>query len=152
MQAILLQEVEGLGKPGTVVNVSRGYLRNYLLPRKLAETATASRIAEAQRRMEAEAAAAARRAAEAEQIADLLNRTVLTLKAKAGGDGRLFGSITSQDVADAIREARQVEIDRHDITIDPPIRQTGTYTIPVQVVSGVTAEVKTIVSPLIDGE
>jgi len=152
MQAILLQEVEGLGKAGAVVNVSRGYLRNYLLPRRLAEHATASRIAEAQRRMDAEAAAAARRAAEAGQIADLLNRTVLTLKAKAGGDGRLFGSITSQDVADAIREARQIEIDRHDITIDPPIRQTGTYTIPIQVVSGVAAEVKTIVSPLIDGE
>ena len=152
MQAILLQEVDGLGKAGNVVNVSRGYLRNYLLPRKLAELATASRIAEVERRMDADRAAIAKRAAEAEQIADLLNRTILTLKAKAGGDGRLFGSITSQDISDAIREARQVHIDRHDITIDPPIRQTSTYTIPVQVVSGVVAEVKTIVSPLLDGE
>ena len=152
MQAILLQEVEGLGKAGNVVNVSRGYLRNYLLPRKLAELATSARIAEVERRMEAEKAAAAKRAAEATQIAELLNRTILTLKAKAGGDGRLFGSITSQDVADAIREARQVDIDRHDITIEPPIRQTGTYTIPVEVVPGVVAEVKTIVSPLVDGE
>ena len=147
-----LQEVDGLGKAGNVVNVSRGYLRNYLLPRKLAELATASRIAEVERRMEAERAAIAKRAAEAEQIADLLNRTILTLKAKAGGDGRLFGSITSQDISDAIRNARQITIDRHDITIDPAIRQTGTYTIPVQVVSGVVAEVKTIVSPLLDGE
>lgn len=152
MQAILLQEVDGLGKAGNVVHVTRGYLRNYLLPRRLAELATASRIAEVERRMEADRAAIARRAAEAEQIADLLNRTILTLKAKAGGDGRLFGSITSQDISDAIRNARQIDIDRHDITIDPPIRQTGTYTIPVQVVSGVVAEVKTIVSPLLDGE
>lgn len=152
MQAILLQEVDGLGKAGNVVNVTRGYLRNYLLPRRLAELATASRIAEVERRMEADRAAIAKRAAEAEQIADLLNRTILTLKAKAGGDGRLFGSITSQDISDAIRNARQIDIDRHDITIDPPIRQTGTYTIPVQVVSGVVAEVKTIVSPLLDGE
>ena len=152
MQAILLQEVDGLGKAGNVVNVTRGYLRNYLLPRKLAELATASRIAEVERRMEADRAAIAKRAAEAEQIADLLNRTILTLKAKAGGDGRLFGSITSQDISDAIRDARQITIDRHDITIDPPIRHTGTYTIPVQVVSGVVAEVKTIVSPLLDGE
>ncbi len=152
MQAILLHEVDGLGKAGNVVNVSRGYLRNYLLPRKLAELATASRIAEVERRMEADRAAIAKRAAEAEQIADLLNRTILTLKAKAGADGRLFGSITSQDISDAIRGARQIDIDRHDITIDPPIRQTGTYTIPVQVVSGVVAEVKTIVSPLLDGE
>src|SRR5580765_1209930 len=118
MQAILLQEVDGLGKAGNVVNVTRGYLRNYLLPRKLAELATASRIAEVERRMEADRAAIAKRAAEAEQIADLLNRTILTLKAKAGGDGRLFGSITSQDISDAIRDARQITIDRHDITID----------------------------------
>jgi large subunit ribosomal protein L9 len=150
VQAILAQDVDGLGKAGNVVNVSRGYLRNYLMPRKLAELATAAKIEEATRRMEAEAAAKAKRVAEANNIAELLNRTILTLKAKAGGDGRLFGSITPQDIADAIKDARQVEIDRHDITIDPPIRQTGTYTIPVQVVSGVMAEVKTIVSPLVD--
>jgi large subunit ribosomal protein L9 len=150
VQAILAQDVDGLGKAGNVVNVSRGYLRNYLMPRKLAELATPAKIEEATRRMEAEAAAKAKRVAEANNIAELLNRTILTLKAKAGGDGRLFGSITPQDIADAIKDARQVEIDRHDITIDPPIRQTGTYTIPVQVVSGVMAEVKTIVSPLVD--
>jgi large subunit ribosomal protein L9 len=150
VQAILVQDVDGLGKAGAVVNVSRGYLRNYLMPRRLAEHATPAKVAEATRRMEAEAAAKAKRIAEANDIAELLNRTILTLKAKAGGDGRLFGSITQQDIADAIKEARQVEIDRHDITIEPPIRQTGTYTIPVQVVSGVVAEVKTIVSPLVD--
>jgi large subunit ribosomal protein L9 len=152
VQAILLQEVEGLGASGSVVNVSRGYLRNYLLPRKLAELATPARIAEVERKIEAQKAAAAKRVEEAGSIADLLNRTILTLKAKAGGDGRLFGSITSQDIADAIKGAREIEIDRHDITIDPPIRQTGTYAIPVQVAPGVSAEVKTIVSPLLDGE
>ncbi len=150
MQAILAQDVDGLGTAGSVVNVSRGYLRNYLMPRKLAELATPAKIAEATRRMEAEKAAAAKRVAEANDIAELLNRTILTLKAKAGGDGRLFGSITSQDIADAIKDARQIDVDRHDITIEPPIRQTGTYTIPVQVVPGVSAEVKTIVSPLVD--
>ena len=150
MQAILAQDVDGLGKAGAVVNVTRGYLRNYLMPRKLAETATPANIAEAQRRMDAEAPANAKRIAEAASIADLLSRTILTLKAKAGGDGRLFGSITSQDIVDAIKDARQVDIDRHDVTIDPPIRQTGTYSIPVQVVPGVVAEVKTIVSPLVD--
>ena len=150
MQAILSEDVQGLGSAGDVVNVKRGYLRNYLLPRGLAELATPTAIAEAERRMEAEAAARAKRAAEANDIADLLNRTILTLKAKAGGDGRLFGSITPQDIADAIKDARDVDIDRHGITIEPPIRQTGTYTIPVQVVTGVSAEVKTIVSPLVD--
>ena len=111
MQAILAQDVDGLGKAGNVVNVSRGYLRNYLMPRKLAELATPAKIEEATRRMEAEAAAKAKRVAEANNIAELLNRTILTLKAKAGGDGRLFGSITPQDIADAIKDARQVEID-----------------------------------------
>lgn len=150
MQAILAQDVDGLGKAGSVVNVTRGYLRNYLVPRNLAEVATAAKIAEAERRIAAEKAAAEKRIAEAADIAALLNRTILTLKAKAGGDGRLFGSITAQDVSDAIKEARQIDIDRHNITIEPSIRQTGTYTIPVEVVPGVKAEVKTIVSPLID--
>jgi len=150
VQAILTKDVDGVGTAGTVINVRRGYLRNYLLPRKLAEVATAARIAEAEAKVEAAKAAAAKRVAEANDIADLLGRTILTLKAKAGGDGRLFGSITSQDVVDAIKGARGVEIDRHDVTIEPAIRQTGTYTIPVQVVPGVVAEVKTIVSPLID--
>ena len=150
MQAILLQEVEGLGEAGAVVNVSRGYLRNYLLPRKLAESATPARIAEVERRVKDKAAAEARALAEADQVVDLLGRTILTLKAKAGGDGRLFGSITPQDVADAILEAREITVDRHNVTIEPPIRQTGTYTVPVEVVPGKVAEVKTIVSPLLD--
>ncbi len=150
MQAILLSEVEGLGEAGSVVNVTRGYLRNYLLPRRLAEIATPGRIAEVQRR-EAERRAAEERAlAEAREIADLLGRTILTLKAKAGGDGRLFGSITSADVADAIWEARQVRVDRHRITVEPPIRAVGTYTVPVELGPDLRAEVKTIVSPLLD--
>jgi large subunit ribosomal protein L9 len=133
-----------------VVNVTRGYLRNYLLPRRLAELATPGRIAEVQRR-EAERRAAEERAlAQAQEVADLLGRTILTLKAKAGGDGRLFGSITSADVADAIWEARQVRVDRHRITVEPPIRAVGTYTVPVELGPELRAEVKTIVSPLLD--
>jgi large subunit ribosomal protein L9 len=150
VQAILLSEVEGLGEAGSVVNVTRGYLRNYLLPRRLAELATPGRIAEIQRR-EAERRAAEERAlAQAQETADLLGRTILTLKAKAGGDGRLFGSITSADVADAIWEARQVRVDRHRITVEPAIRAVGPYTVPVELGPDLRAEVKTIVSPLLD--
>lgn len=83
-------------------------------------------------------------------MVDLLGRTILTLKAKAGGDGRLFGSITSGDVSDAILEAREVRIDRRHITVDPPIRATGTYVVPVDLGEAGVAEVKTIVSPLLD--
>jgi large subunit ribosomal protein L9 len=133
-----------------VVNVARGYMRNYLEPRKLAEVATAARIAEVQRTQEQRAAARAKKMAEDRELVDLLGRTILTLKAKAGGDGRLFGSITAADVSDAILEAREVRVDRRHITVDPPIRSTGTYVVPVDLGEAGVAEVKTIVSPLID--
>lgn len=150
MQAILLDEVEGLGQAGTVVNVARGYMRNYLEPRGLAETATPARIAEVRRREEQRVAALERAAEQAKELANLLGRTILTLKAKAGDDGRLFGSITAADVASAIEDARGVKVDRRTITVEPAIRAVGTYSVPVELAPGLTTEVKTIVSPLID--
>ena len=120
------------------------------MPRGLAETATPARIAEIQRREEQRKIAEARAEEQARELADLLGRTILTLKAKAGGDGRLFGSITSADVATAIEEARGVRIDRRHINVDPPIRAVGTYAVPIELAPGLTTEVKTIVSPLID--
>lgn len=150
MQAILLTEVEGLGNAGTVVNVARGYMRNFLLPRGMAEVATPARIAEVQRREEQRRVSAQRAVAQSKELVDLLGRTILTLKAKAGDDGRLFGSITSADVAEAIKEARGVSVDRRMITVEPPIRTVGTYAVPIELAPGLTTEVKTIVSPLID--
>ena len=150
MQAILLKSVDGLGEAGTVVNVARGYMRNYLMPRGLAELATPARIAEVQRGEERRRRAEERAVEESRQLAELLGRTILTLKAKAGDDGRLFGSITSADVAEAIREARNVDIDRRRITVEPAIRAVGTYSVPIELGPGLVAEVKTIVSPLID--
>jgi len=150
MDAILLQDVNGLGTAGTVVSVARGYMRNYLQPRGLAETATPARIAEVQRTEAKRKVAEERALAQAAEQADLLGRTILTLKAKAGDDGRLFGSITSGDVADAIQEARGIVIDRRRITVDPPIRAVGTYNVPIELGPDLVAEVKTIVSPLID--
>ena len=91
-----------------------------------------------------------RAAEQSKELAELLGRTILTLKAKAGDDGRLFGSITSADVATAIAEARGVRVDRRHITVEPPIRAVGTYSVPVELAPGLTTEVKTIVSPLID--
>jgi len=150
MQAILIERVDGLGDAGDVVDVSRGHMRNYLLPNRLAELATPGRIAEVQRREAARQEAAAKAADQAGELAQLLDRTILTLKAKAGGDGRLFGSITSADVAEAILEARGADIDRRHIMVDPPIRAVGTYSVPVDLGFGLTTEVKTIVSPLLD--
>lgn len=150
MQAILLEDIKGLGDAGAVVNVARGYMRNYLEPRNLAEVATPARIAEVQRTQEQRAAARAKKLEGDRELVDLLGRTILTLKAKAGGDGRLFGSITAGDVSDAILEAREVKVDKRHISVDPPIRSTGTYVVPVDLGEAGIAEVKTIVSPLID--
>jgi large subunit ribosomal protein L9 len=150
MQAILLTEVEGLGEAGTVVTVARGYMRNFLQPRGMAEVATPARIAEVRRREESRRAAEAKAKEQSRELSELLGRTILTLKAKAGEDGRLFGSITSADVATAIEEARGVKIDRRHITVEPPIRAVGTYSVPVELGPGLATEVKTIVSPLID--
>jgi large subunit ribosomal protein L9 len=144
-QAILLQDVDSLGERGTVVDVSPGYLRNYLLPRKLAEPATAGSIQAASRQREAAERALLAASEKARDSAELLSRTVLTIPQQAGDDGRLFGSVTTQDIADAIREARGVRVDRRKIYLDEPIRHTGTYMVVVEVADEVTATVKTMV-------
>jgi large subunit ribosomal protein L9 len=144
-QAILLQDVETLGERGTVVDVSKGYLRNFLIPRKLAEPATKASIEAARRRETAAERAVAQATARAEEEAELLNKTVLTIAHQAGDDGRLFGSVTSQDIADAIREARGIKIDRRKIHLDEPIKTVGTRMISVEIGDGVIANVKTMV-------
>ena len=144
-RAILLQDVESLGERGAVVDVSAGYLRNYLLPRKLAETATQGSIDAAARRREAAERAARDAVDRAQENAALLGRTVLTIRQQAGDDGRLFGSVTTQDIADAIREARGMRVDRRKIHLEEPIRNVGTYMVVVEVADEVTATVKTMV-------
>jgi large subunit ribosomal protein L9 len=145
-QAILLQDVEQLGDRGTVVDVSKGYLRNFLIPRKLAEPATKGSVAAAQRRQQAADRAAADANARARESAELLNRTVLTISHQAGEDGRLFGSVTAQDISDAIHEARDIRIDRRDIRLEEPIKTVGTRMVEVEVATGVIATVKTMVT------
>ncbi|TMM04174.1 MAG: 50S ribosomal protein L9 [Actinobacteria bacterium] len=144
-QAILLQDVESLGERGDVIDVAPGYLRNFLLPRKLAETATAASIRAASQRRE-RAEQAQRDAQErASESASLLSRTVLTIPQQAGDDGRLFGSVTPQDIADAIRDARGIRVDRRKVHLEEPIRHTGTYMVVVEVADEVTATIKTMV-------
>ena len=147
-QAILLADHENLGAKGTVVDVSKGYLRNYLIPRKLAEPATRGAVAAAQQRAVQAERALADATVKAEETAALLNKTVLTIAHQAGDDGRLFGSVTSQDIADAIQEARGITVDRRKIHLDEPIKHVGTYMVVVEVADGVTANVKTMVSEL----
>jgi large subunit ribosomal protein L9 len=146
-QAILLQDVDSLGERGAVVDVSPGYLRNYLLPRKLAEPATTGSIQAARRRQEDAERAVQEAEDRARDNAATLGRTVLTIPQQAGDDGRLFGSVTTQDIADAIRDARGIKIDRRKIHLEDPIRHTGTYMVVVEVTDDVTATVKTMVVP-----
>jgi large subunit ribosomal protein L9 len=145
-EAILLQDVEHVGEKGTVVDVSKGYLRNFLIPRKLAAPATKGAVAAAQRRIEAEEKAARDAVGRAQENAELLSKTVLTISHKAGEDGRLFGSVTAQNVADAIAEARSIEVDRHKVHLEEPIKAVGTYMVVVEVADGVTATIKTMVT------
>jgi large subunit ribosomal protein L9 len=144
-QAILLTDVENVGERGAVVDVSKGYLRNFLIPRKLAEPATRASIAAAERRRQTADRAAAEATSRAQESAELLNKTVLTIAHQAGDDGRLFGSVTSQDIVDAIKEARGIDIDRRKVHLDEPIKTVGTRMVTVEVGDGVLANVKTMV-------
>jgi large subunit ribosomal protein L9 len=144
-QAILLQDVEGLGDKGGVVDVSAGYLRNFLVPRKLAQPATKGSLDAARRRMEAAERAQREATERAEENAQLLGRTVLTIAQQAGEDGRLFGSVTAQDIVDAIRDARGIKVDRRKVHLPDPIRSIGTHMVVVEVTDDVTATVKTMV-------
>ncbi len=147
MQVILKQDVEKIGRRGDIVDVSRGYVRNFLVPRNLAEVATPAKMEEAQRQM-AEAAERDRRMAErAGEVAETLNKSVITIEARTGEDERIFGSITAANIASAIERARGVRLDRRRIRLEEPIKSLGTHQVPVQVHGDVEASVKIIVVP-----
>jgi large subunit ribosomal protein L9 len=146
-EAILLQDVETLGERGTVVDVSKGYLRNYLIPRKLAQPATRGAVEAARQKQEREEKAKQEAEARAAESASLLAKTVLTIPAQAGEDGRLFGSVTPQDIVDAIRDARGVKVDRRKVHLEDPIKHVGTYMVVIELADGATATVKTMVVP-----
>lgn len=152
MQVILKADVDHLGYAGDVVDVKKGYWRNYLRPRAMAETATAGRVADMLAKMERRRAAEARNETEANELRDLLNRTVLTIPAQAGPQGKLFGSVGAADIARAIDSARKLRLDPKKIKLDEPIKALGTFMVPIEVFSGVTAEVKTIVAAAVTEE
>ena len=146
VEVILLSDVEHVGLRGDVVSVARGYARNYLLPRQLAEEATAARVAEMQKRDNLRARHEAKSADEARQIADALATTVLRFEVKAGPTGSLFGSVTPTDIADEIWNTKKIRIDRRKIETDP-IKRIGRYEIPIGLFEDVRVEVKTEVIP-----
>jgi large subunit ribosomal protein L9 len=147
MDVILLKDVEKVGLKGEVVTVAPGYARNFLIPRKLAETANAGRIAEAKRVDAERARHEARTLEQAQAIATTLTQTVLRFEVNAGPAGALFGSVTTTDVADEIWRTRKIRGDRRKIGLAEPIKRVGRYEIEIEVFSGVAATVKTIVVP-----
>ena len=146
MEVILLKDVEKVGLRGEVVNVARGYARNFLLPRRLAEEATAARVAEARKVEEKRAKHEAKTFEDAQQIAERLGAIELRFDVKAGPTGSLFGSVTPTDVADELWEKHKVRVDRRKIGIDT-IKRIGRYAVPIELFQDVTAEVRTLVVP-----
>ena len=133
MKVILLQDVEGLGKAGDLKDVANGHARNYLFPRRLAAAATPALIANRDQRIAAEQRRLEKQADENRQQAERLGQITLTFKARVGREGRLYGSITSQDIAAGLRESEGIVIDRRMIDLPNPIRSTGTYMVPIKI-------------------
>lgn len=136
MKVILLQDVQGLGKAGDLKEVTNGYARNFLVPKNLAAGATPALIANHAQRIASEQRRQEKMAASNRQLGERLGGITLTFKAKVGSQGRLYGSITSQDVAAALRNVEQITIDRRTITLPDPIRSLGTFSIPVKIAPG----------------
>ena len=132
MKVILLQDVDGLGKIGELKDVANGYARNFLLPKKLAAGATPQLLANYQQRIAAEQRRFEKQNEQNQQQAERLGQITLTFKARVGRQGRLYGSITSQDIAEALRESEGIAIDRRIIELPDPIRALGTYHVPLK--------------------
>jgi large subunit ribosomal protein L9 len=147
MEVILLQDVDKVGLRGEVVSVARGYARNYLLPRKLAENATPARVAELERREAQRARHEARSVEQAREIAAVLEKTELRFDVKSGPTGSLFGSVTPTDIADQLWSTKKIRVDRRKIDLPEPIKRIGRYQVAIDVFQDVRAEVRTLVVP-----
>ena len=145
-QAVLLEDVEKLGRRGDPIDVAPGYLRNYLVPRKLAMPATPGALEEAQRRRDAAEKAERERSAREAEAASLLSKTVLTIYQRAGEDGKLFGSVGAREIVEALAEARDLRIDKRQVRLEHPLREIGTFMVEIELADGTTAAVKTIIS------
>ena len=146
MDVILLKDVDKVGLRGDVVSVARGYARNFLLPRNLAEEATPAKVAELRKRDELRARHEAKTADEAQAVATRLGKVELRFDVKAGPTGSLFGSVTPTDIADQIWDAKKIRVDRRKIESDP-IKRIGRYEVPIGLFEDVRVEVKTEVIP-----
>ncbi len=139
MKVILLQDVKGKGKKGQLLDISDGYARNFLLPRKLAVEATADALNTKKMNDKAAAEKAAKERAEAVEISKKLREMTLVVTAKGGGAGRLFGSVTNQEIADALKAKSGITLDKRKIVIADSIKSVGTYTVQCKLGYEITA-------------
>ncbi len=139
MKVIFLQDVKGKGKKGQMMEISDGYARNYLLPRKLAVEATADAVNTKKMNDKAAAEKAAKERAEALEISKQLREMTLVVTAKGGGAGRLFGSVTNQEIADALKAKSGISLDKRKIVISDAIKSVGTYTVQCKLGYEITA-------------
>jgi large subunit ribosomal protein L9 len=146
MQVILLQDVEKIGLRGEVVEVARGYARNFLLPRRLAQPATVGALADVRRREETRARQEAASVDQAEALAAELRQTELRFDVQSGPTGTLFGSVTTTDIADEIWKTKKIRVDRRKIGTGA-IKRIGRYEIPIELFQDVSVEVRTLVVP-----
>lgn len=141
MKVILLQDIKGKGKKGQCIEASDGYARNYLLPRKLAVEANADNLNTMRMNDKAAAEKAAKERAEAMEISKKLKELTVTVTAKGGGAGRLFGSVTSAEIAESLKNQHGIALDKRKIVLDDPIKNTGTYTVKCKLGYEITGEV-----------
>ncbi|MDI7274808.1 MAG: 50S ribosomal protein L9 [Anaerolineae bacterium] len=141
MEVLLLKDVRRLGKAGEVRQVADGYARNYLIPRGLARPASAGAVRQAKELLEAQAKRAEREQSQAQDLAGQLRGVTLTFRARAGESGRLYGSVTSADVAEEIKKQTGQTVDRRKIALEEPIRELGIYRVPIRLGGEVSAEV-----------
>lgn len=139
MKVILLQDVKGKGKKGQMIEVSDGYARNFMLPRKIAVEATADAVNTMRMNDKAAAEKAAKERAEAMELSKKLRDMTLVVTAKGGGAGRLFGSVTNQEIADALKAKHAITLDKRKIVISDPIKNIGTYTVQCKLGYEITA-------------
>ena len=147
MQVILLQDVEKVGLRGDVIDVARGYARNYLLPRKLAQPATPAGIAELEKVRATRARHEAQTFDQARELADRLEKTIVRFDVKAGAQGTLFGSVTATDIADELWSAHKIRVDRRKIELSDPIKRVGRHAVPIELFQDVRVELQTHVVP-----
>lgn len=141
MKVILLQDVKSLGKKDAIVEVSDGYGQNYLIPRKLAVAATAGNMNEVRQRKDSLDNKAKKELAAAKEYAEKLNEKIVSISAKVGENGKLFGAISNKDIQDAIKEQYGLDVDKKKIILNDPIKNVGSYEVEIKLYTGVSAKI-----------